>query len=225
MAEVWTVEREPGEGRASAGLHGPALPVLWISPDGQQELGILPCHRQGACEELIFTVLVQFLSVLNSFPTSKRNGMRGSRGAGRLWTVSQAQRLRRCGWKVGDQRGWGHFIQHTHAAYSRKGSHMQRLLGKVSKSPKGKQEVPNAHEHAALEHVSTVQPGRSCLRVTKRFHDGKLSALHSSKAVSLTLESLSLFLHLQNGPPNPPYLTKPSVFERYLNLRGRLSSK
>lgn len=96
-----------------------------------------------------------------------------------------------------------------------------KALGKGEQSPKGKQEVPNAHEHAALEHVSTVQQGRSCLRVTKRFHDRKLSALHSSKAVSLTLESLSLFPHLQNGPPNPPYLTKPSVFERHLNLKGK----
>lgn len=110
---------------------------------------------------------------------------------------------------MGDTQGWRHLIS----------TWMQFILERVAmcKGPceqisQGEQEAPNAHKHADLERVVAAQHGRFCLRLTKCFHDGKLLALNSLKAVSLTLEFLSLFPNLQNGPPNLPYLTKTKTF-------------
>lgn len=48
-------------------------------------------------------------------------------------------------------------------------------------------ESPKANRNA-IKCVVSVQHGRFCLRLTKCFHNGKLSAVASLKAVSLTLE-------------------------------------
>lgn len=85
--------------------------------------------------------------------------------------------------------------------------------GPCEQISQGEQEMPNAYEHADLKPVIAVQHGRfCCLKLTKCFHDGKLLALDSLKAASLTLEFLSLFPDLKNGLPNPLYPTKAKTF-------------
>lgn len=84
--------------------------------------------------------------------------------------------------------------------------------GPCEQISQGEQEMPSAYEHADLEPVIAVQHGRlCCLRLTKCFHDGKLLALDSLKAASLTLEFLSLFPISKMNPQTPYTLQRQTL--------------
>lgn len=141
----------------------------------QQELSILALTR--SLWWTYFTILVEHLSVLNSFSTLRVTVW----GISRSWKAANCEpgpEAQECGRRVGGTQGWRHLISTC----------MQSILERVAmcKGPceqisQGEQETPNAHKHADLERVIAVQPGRFCLRLTKCFHNGKLSALDSLK--------------------------------------------